>query len=78
MNKIILQTGLLIFFFSLIYFMQRGLPIEKVIINAFAIFMILTSMFSIIVIGIIRAINKNSFNKMNDYSENLAGNKKNE
>jgi hypothetical protein len=78
MNKIILQTGLLIFFFSLIYFMQRGLPIEKVIINAFAIFMILTSMFSIIVIGIIKAINKNSFNKMNDYSENLAGNKKNE
>jgi hypothetical protein len=78
MNKIILQIGLLIFFFSLIYFMQRGLPVERVLIISFAIFMVLTCMFSIIVIGIIKAINKNSFNKMNDYSDNLAGNKKNE
>ena len=35
-------------------------------------------MLSIIVIGLIKAINKNSFNKLNDYPDNIAGNKKNE
>jgi hypothetical protein len=78
MNKIILQTGLLVFFFSVIYFTQRGMALEKILLNSFAIFIILTSMLSIIVIGIIKAINKNSLNKLSDYSENLAGKSKNE
>jgi hypothetical protein len=78
MNKIILQTGLLIFFFSVIYFTQRGMPLERILLNSFVIFIILTSMLSIIVIGIIKAINRNSLNKLGDYSENLAGKTKHE
>lgn len=78
MNKIILQAGLLVFFFSIIYFTQRGMALEKILLNSFIIFIILTSMLSIIVIGIIKAINKNSLSKLSDYSENLAGKSKNE
>ncbi|WP_348250757.1 hypothetical protein, partial [Salmonella enterica] len=74
----IFQTGLLVFFFSVIYFTQKGLPLEKILLNSFVIFIILTSMLSIIVIGIIKAINNNSINKLSDYSENLAGKSKNE
>ncbi len=78
MNKIILQTGLLVFFFSIIYFTQRGLALEKILLNSFVVFIILTSMLSILAIGIIKAINKNSLNKLSDYSEHLAGKSKNE
>jgi hypothetical protein len=78
MNKIILQTGLLVFFFSVIYFTQRGMTLERILLNSFVIFIILTLMLSVIVIGIIKAINKNSLNKLSDYSENIAGKSKNE
>jgi hypothetical protein len=78
MNKIVLQFGLLTFFFSIIFFTQRGMSLEKVLINSFAIFILLTTMLSIIVIGLIKAINRNSLNKLGDISEQLAGNKKHE
>ena len=78
MNKIVLQFGLLFFFFSIIYFTQRGMDFDKILLNSFLVFIILTSMLSIIVIGLIKAINKNSFNKLSDYPDNIAGNKKNE
>ncbi|MDP3442234.1 MAG: hypothetical protein Q8T08_05175 [Ignavibacteria bacterium] len=78
MNKIVLQTGLLAFFFSIIYFTQVGLAVEKVLLNSFVIFVLLTTMLSVLVIGLIKAINKNSYNKLSDYSNNLAGNKDNE
>jgi hypothetical protein len=78
MNKIVLQFGLLFFFFSIIYFTQRGMEFDKILLNSFLVFIILTTMLSIIVIGLIRAINKNSFNKLSDYPDNIAGNKKNE
>ena len=78
MNKIVLQFGLLFFFFSIIFFTQRGMEFDKILLNSFLVFIILTTMLSIIVIGLIRAINKNSFNKLSDYPDNIAGNKKNE
>jgi hypothetical protein len=78
MNKIILQFGILVFLFSFIYFSQRGMGIEKTLINSFAIFILLTIMLSILVIALIKAINRNSFNKLNELSDNLAGNKKHE
>jgi len=78
MNKIVLQFGLLFFFFSIIYFTQRGMEFDKILLNSFLVFIILTTMLSIIVIGLIKAINKNSFNKLSDYPDNIAGNKKNE
>ncbi|MDP2037292.1 MAG: hypothetical protein Q8S39_05765 [Ignavibacteria bacterium] len=78
MNKIVLQFGLLVFFFSIIFFTQRGLVIEKVLLNSFAIFILLTTMLSLIVIGLIKAINNNSLSKLGDISDNLAGNKDHE
>lgn len=78
MNKIVLQFGLLFFFFSIIYFTQRGMEFDKILLNSFLVFIILTTMLSLIVIGLIKAINKNSFNKLSEYPDNIAGNKKNE
>ena len=78
MNKIVLQFGLLFFFFSIIYFTQRGMEFDKILFNSFLVFIILTTMLSFIVIGLIKAINKNSFNKLSDYPDNIVGNKKNE
>ncbi len=78
MNKIVLQFGLLIFFFAIIFFSQRGLSIEKVLLNSFAIFILVTTMLSLIVIGLIKAINNNSLNKLGDISDQLAGNKDHE
>ena len=76
MNKIVLQSGLLVFFFSIIFFTQRGMPLERILLNSFAIFIIVTAMLSFIVLGIIKAINRNSYNKMNEYSDHLAGKEK--
>ncbi len=78
MNKIILQIGLLVFFFSIIYFVQKGETIDRIIINSFAIFIILTVMLSIITLGLIKAINRNSFEKISSYTKELTGNNKNE
>lgn len=65
MNKIILQFGLLVFFFSIIYFAQKGLGLEKVLLNSFAVFIIITVMLSLITISLIKAINKNTSEKYN-------------
>ncbi len=78
MNKIVLRFGLLSFFFSIIYFTQRGLPVEKILISSFAVFIFLTAMLSLIIIGLIKAINHNSLNKLNSLSDHIAGHKENE
>ncbi len=52
--------------------------LEKILLNSFAIFILITIMLSVLVIGLIKAINRNSFNKLNEISDNLAGNKKHE
>lgn len=78
MNKIVLQFGLLVFFFSIMFFTQKGLPIEKVLLNSFAIFILLTTMLSLILIGLIKAINKNSIDKLEEMSEQIAGSKEHE
>ncbi|MBI1938167.1 MAG: hypothetical protein HYS25_08565 [Ignavibacteriales bacterium] len=74
MNKIILQFGLLVFFFSIIYFAQKGFELEKVLLNSFAVFIIITVMLSLMTIGLIKAINKNTSEKYNHYTDELAGN----
>lgn len=78
MNKIIFQIGLLVFFFSIIYFTQKGIGVEKILLNSFMIFILLTVLLSLIIIGLIKSINKNSFDKINSLSNDLAGNNKNE
>lgn len=78
MNKIIFLTGLLVFFFSVIYFTQKGAGLEVVLLNSFVIFIMLTVLLSLITLGLIKSINKNSFDKINSYSNDLAGTNKNE
>lgn len=78
MNKIILQFGLLSFFISIIIFSQQGIPLQDVLIRAFVVFVILTIMISILVIVFIKFINKTSFEKQKELSDNLAGSTDNE
>ncbi len=68
MNKIVLNIGLLSFFLSLIYFSQRGLVLEDIILRSFAVFVILTILLGILALLFLKAINKSSQKK----SENLA------
>ncbi len=70
MNKIILNMGLLFFFLSVIYFGQRELPLQDVLLRAFAIFMFLTTMLSIIALIFIKSINKRAYHKRNNLEEN--------
>ena len=74
MNKIILQIGLLIFFVSIIFFAQRGLPVEQIFLRSFLVFVFVTIMLSIITILIIKSVHSKSFYKKNEnLAENLGG-----
>ncbi|MGK9477070.1 hypothetical protein [Melioribacter sp. OK-6-Me] len=66
MNKIIMQFGLLVFFFSVIYFVQKGLDVTRVILNSLSIFLLLTIMLSFVTISLIKAINRNSLEKIKE------------
>lgn len=68
MNKIIMQFGLLVFFFSVIYFVQKGLDVTRVILNSLSIFLLLTIMLSFVAISLIKAINRNSLEKIKEPS----------
>lgn len=63
MNKIILHFGLLVFFLSVIFFSQRGMPLEDVILKSFVIFIVLTIMLNVVAIIFIRSINKTASDK---------------
>jgi len=59
MNKILLQFGLLIFCFALIFFSQRGMPLQDVVIKSFIVFISLTIIMSIVALFVLKIINKN-------------------
>jgi hypothetical protein len=63
MSKIVIEIGLLIFFLSIIIFIQQGVKLETVLFRSVVIFIVVTSMISIIVITFIRAINKSFLKK---------------
>ncbi len=73
MNKIVMNVGMLFFFLSIIFFSQMNLSLADILIRSFAIFIFLTSMLGILALVLIRSINKKSFEKGNDFSENLGG-----
>lgn len=52
MYKIVLQFGLLVFFFSVIYFSQREISLEKVLFYSFLTFIITMTILSGIAIGL--------------------------
>lgn len=71
MNKIVFNIGLLIFFVSVIYFSQRSLPIEDIIIRSMVVFVAATIMISFMTILFIRAINKTAISRRKNISENI-------
>ncbi len=73
MNKIVMNVGMLFFFLSIIFFSQMNLSLVDVLIRSFAIFLFLTSMLGVLAIVFIRSINKKTFEKGNELSENLGG-----
>jgi len=58
MNKILIQFGLLIFCFSLIFFSQRGMPLQDVVMKSFIVFISLTIALSVVVLFVQKMINK--------------------
>ena len=58
MNKILIQFGLLIFCCSLIFFSQRGMPLQDVVMKSFIVFITLTIVLSVVVLFVFRMINK--------------------
>lgn len=63
MNKIVLRIGLLIFFLSVIFFSQRGIPVWDVLLRSFVIFVVFTIMISMLAIAFMRALKKNEDEK---------------
>ena len=59
MNKVLIQFGLLIFCFSLIFFSQRGMPLQDVVLKSFIVFIALTIVLSVVTIFVFKIINKN-------------------
>ena len=58
MNKVLIQFGLLIFCFSLIFFSQRGMPLQDVVIKSFIVFISLTIVLSVVALFVLKMINK--------------------
>ncbi len=72
MNKIVLNIGLLIFFLSIIFFSQRGLAVEDILIRSLIIFVISTIMLSILMLIFVKSINKTAVSKAKNFSDNLS------
>ncbi|MCX6151044.1 MAG: hypothetical protein NTX22_11000 [Ignavibacteriales bacterium] len=63
MYKIVIEIGLLIFFLSIIIFMQQGILLETVLFRSLVIFIVVTVMMSLLMITFIKAINKSFLKK---------------
>jgi len=72
MNKIILNLGLLFFFFSVIFFAQRQLSVFDVLIKSFVVFFFITLVLTILSLIFIKSINKKALNKSHELTENLS------
>lgn len=75
MNKIVLHTGLLVFFIAVIFFGQKGMAIEDIILRSLVIFVSFTIMISLIALIFVRSINKTAITRRKNLTDNLEGNK---
>jgi FtsH-binding integral membrane protein len=73
MNKIVMSLGLLVFFIAVIIYSQQGLDIVEVLKRAFAVFFVVTFMFTILAILFIRAINQASLKKAQKMKDKISG-----
>ena len=68
MNKIILNIGLLIFCFSIIFFSQREMALTEVLMKSFTVFISSTVILSVTAIVLIKLIQKTT-NQTNENSD---------
>ncbi|MGE5399267.1 MAG: hypothetical protein ACM3S2_02625 [Ignavibacteriales bacterium] len=71
MNKIIVHIGLLVFFISVIFFGQKGMAFQDILIRSLVLFVASTIMMSLIYLVFVRSINKASVSKRNSFSDNI-------
>lgn len=78
MNKIILNIGLLIFCFSIIFFSQREMPLAEVIIKSFIVFISSTVILSVTAIVLVKLIQKTTNNTNENSEHSILGSKAHE
>lgn len=66
MNKIIFHFGLLVFFLTIIFFSQKGETLEGILLKSTIIFILTTTILSILTILFMRSITKSTLNKQKD------------
>lgn len=71
MNKIIVQIGLLVFFISVIFFGQKEMAIQDILIRSLVLFVASTIMLSLLYLVFIRSINKMAVSKKKSFSDNI-------
>lgn len=74
MNKLVLNIGLLIFCFSIIFFSQRQLPVTEILFKSLIIFIITTVLLSIGAYILIKSFESNDEDNHNDKKTILGNN----
>lgn len=74
MNKLVLNIGLLIFCFSIIFFSQRQLPVTEILFKSLIIFIITTVVLSIGAYILIKSFESNDEENQNDKKTILGNN----
>lgn len=70
MNKIVMQIGLLVLCIAIIFFAQRGLPVEQILLRSVMVFIFVTIMLSIIAILIVKSVSKSLHKKKDELVQN--------
>jgi len=74
MNKLVLNIGLMIFCFSIIFFSQRQLPVTEVLLKSLIIFVITTIVLSVGAYILVKSFESNDDNNQNSNTKILGNN----
>lgn len=66
MNKLVLNIGLLVFCFSIIFFSQRQMPVTEVLLKSLIIFVVTTIVLSIGAYILMKTFESNDDNSQNE------------
>lgn len=70
MNKIIYRIGLLFFSLSIIFFVQRGIPLLDVLIKSLIVFVLSSILIGVVALVFTKATNQNSIQNEKNSSQN--------
>jgi len=74
MNKLVLNIGLMVFCFSIIFFSQRQLPVTEVLLKSLIIFVITTIVLSVGAYILVKSFESNDDNNQNSNTTILGNN----